>query len=78
MAEESVSTEAPAAAGPSLAVGTQVEARSGFDGSWQHGFVVEEVTERGYRLRRESDGTLLPELPHEQVRRRRKRSTWWV
>jgi hypothetical protein len=40
--------------------------------------VVEEVTERGYRLRRESDGTLLPELPHEQVRRRRKRSTWWV
>ena len=78
MADEGAPTEAAVVAGPSLAPGTHVEAQSGFDGSWQTGFVVEEVTERGYRLRRESDGTLLPELPHEQVRRRRKRSTWWV
>jgi hypothetical protein len=39
---------------------------------------VAEVTPSGYRLQREMDGALLPELPHERVRRRRKRSTWWV
>lgn len=64
--------------GPSLPVGTHVEVRSEFDGSWQGGFVVDEVTEVGYLLRRESDGAVLPELPHERVRRQRKRSTWWV
>jgi hypothetical protein len=64
-------------AGPSLTVGTQVEAQSGFDGSWHTGFVVEEVTEGGYLLRRVSDGTRLPELPHEQVRRRRTHPTWF-
>ncbi|MDQ2649938.1 MAG: hypothetical protein M3Z03_10315 [Actinomycetota bacterium] len=66
------------AMGPSLPVDAHVEVRSEFDGSWQGGFIVEEVTEVGYRLRRESDGTVLPELPHERVRRRRTRSTWWV
>ena len=71
-------TDAPTVAGPSLAVGTHVEAQSGFDGTWQTGFVVSEVTAIGYRLLRESDGTLLPELPHGQVRRKRRRSTWWV
>jgi hypothetical protein len=65
-------------AGPSLGVGTHVEARSSLDDTWQGGFVVAEVTPMGYRLRRESDGEVLPELPHERVRRRRSRSTWWV
>ncbi len=64
--------------GPSLSVGTHVEVQSAFDGTWQSGFVVDEVTEIGYRLRRASDDTVLPELPHERVRRRRTRSTWWV
>lgn len=68
----------PAGTGPSLVPGTHVEVRSTLDDSWQDGFVVEEVTESGYRLRREMDGVLLPDLPHERVRRRRKRSTWWV
>ena len=57
MAEEGA-LGGPAPAGPSLPVGTHVETRTGFDGSWQSGFVVAEVTERGYRLRRESDGTI--------------------
>ena len=70
--------EGPAVAGPSLPAGTQVEVRSGLDGAWQPGFVVEEVTPTGYRLRREMDGALLPELSHERIRRRRTRSTWWV
>jgi hypothetical protein len=77
MAEQRAPDSA-ATAGPSLGVGTHVEVRSGLDGSWQGGFVVEEVTATGYRLRRESDGEVLPELPHERVRRRRSRSTWWV
>jgi hypothetical protein len=71
-------TERVPEAGPSLPVGTHVEVRSSLDDTWQAGFAVEEVTEIGYRLRRESDGAVLPELPHERVRRQRKRSTWWV
>ena len=78
MADEGASHDAVLTAGPTLTVGTHVDAQSGFDGTWQPGYVVDSVTERGYRLRRESDGVVLPELPHEQVRRRRKRSTWWV
>jgi hypothetical protein len=65
-------------AGPSLTPGTHVEVQSGLDGSWQAGFVVEEVTATGYRLQREMDGAVLPDLPHERIRRRRKRSTWWI
>ena len=34
--------------------------RTGFDRSWSRGFVVVEVTDIGYRLRRESDASLLP------------------
>ncbi len=67
-----------ALAGPSLPPGTHVEVRSTLDDTWQPGFVVEEVTETGYRLLREMDRAVLPDLPHERVRRRRKRSTWWV
>jgi hypothetical protein len=74
-------TEAPPAsseASPTLTPGTHVEVRSGLGGSWQPGFVVEEATTSGYRLRREMDDALLPELPQDRVRRRRTRSTWWV
>ncbi len=70
--------EGTANVGPSLVPGTHVEVQSGLEGTWQDGFVVVEVTATGYRLRREMDGALLPDLPHERVRRRRKRSTWWV
>ena len=63
---------------PPLPPGTHVEARSSLDDTWQGGFEVAEVTEGGYRLRRESDGEVLPELPRERVRRRRSRSTWWI
>lgn len=66
------------AAEPSLPPGTHVEVRSGLDGAWQDGFTIDEVTDRGYRLRRDMDGAVLPDLPHERVRRRRHRSMWWV
>ncbi len=65
-------------AAPSLAPGTKVEVRSGFDDAWQGGFVVDAVTAAGYRLRRDVDGAVLPELPHERVRRERRRETWWI
>jgi hypothetical protein len=61
-----------------LEVGAKVEVRSGFDHSWQPGFVVEELTETGYVLCRQLDGSVLPEMPHDRVRRERKRETWWV
>ncbi|QXC62867.1 hypothetical protein KSP35_08830 [Aquihabitans sp. G128] len=74
MTEPSASTRADR-----LAVGTKVEVRSGFDGSWSTGFAVEEVLEAGYRLRRRSDGQVLPAtLPSASVRKERKSSMWWV
>ncbi len=68
----------PAAGRPSLRPGTRVEVRSGYEGSWERGFVVDEVTESGYRLRRDLDGSVLPELPQDRVRRERRRETWWT
>jgi hypothetical protein len=61
-----------------LPEGTRVEVRTGFDGSWSSGFVVEAHTADGYRLRRRSDDEVLPAaLPAEAVRRERKNSMWW-
>jgi hypothetical protein len=58
--------------------GTHVEVRSGFDDSWQQGFVIHEVRTDSYVLRRESDGRLLPDIARDRVRRPRSRQTWWV
>lgn len=59
--------------------GTKVEVRNPLDRSWSAGFVVEQMTERGYLLRRRSDGSVLPRaLPVEAVRRERRNSMWWV
>ena len=38
-----------------LLEGTKVEVLNRFDGSWSKGFVVMDVTEVGYRLRRRYD-----------------------
>jgi len=59
--------------------GTRVEVRSSFNGSWVGGFAVVEHDETGYRLRRLSDGEVLPtRFADDDVRRERKRQTWWV
>jgi hypothetical protein len=64
--------------------GTRVEVRSRFDRSWSRGFEVEEQlgpeTDSRYRVRRHSDGSVLPtEFDAEEVRtERRGRSMWWV
>jgi hypothetical protein len=58
---------------------TRVEVRNNFDGSWSKGFEVAEVTERGYRIRRASDGSVLPtEFEATEVRKERRRDNWWV
>ena len=68
----------PRATAPTLEVGTDVEVRTGFDRSWAKGFVVVEVTDIGYRLRRTSDASVLPAIfPMEDVRKERKSGMWW-
>lgn len=63
-----------------LPPGTRVEVRNRFDGSWSRGFEVASVDEDGrYRIRRRSDGDLLPTpFERDDVRRERKRQTWWI
>ena len=43
-----------------LDIGTEVEVRRRFDRAWARGFAVAEAEEAGYRLRRNSDGAVLP------------------
>ncbi len=60
-------------------VGTRVEVRTSFDGSWSRGFTVLGTDGRNYRLRRSSDGTELPTtFAPEDVRAEEKRSMWWI
>jgi hypothetical protein len=63
-----------------LPAGTRVEVRNRFDGSWAQGFVVASADDDGgYRLTRVSDGAALPAtFEPADVRRERKRQTWWV
>jgi hypothetical protein len=60
--------------------GTRVDVRSRYVGTWSRGFVVaEHVQGDGYRVRRVSDGSILPEpLSSDEIRpERRKQSFWW-
>jgi hypothetical protein len=43
-----------------LALGTSVEVRRRFDQAWARGFEVAGESDDGYRLRRQSDGAVLP------------------
>jgi hypothetical protein len=64
--------------------GTRIEVRARFDQAWARGFeVAEEVGDIGpvrYRVRRRSDGSVLPVLfGEEEVREeRRKNDMWWI
>jgi hypothetical protein len=70
---------AAAESGESLEAGMRVEVRRRFDQHWARGFEIVEASENGYRLRRLSDGIVLPtEFSAEDVRRERKRQgMWW-
>jgi hypothetical protein len=59
--------------------GTRVEVHSRFEDTWASGFEVAGVEDGSYRLRRLSDGSLLPTLTGpDDVRKERKRETWWL
>lgn len=63
---------------PTLEAGTRVEVRTGFDRSWSAGFEVESATEHGYRVRRRTDGQVLPAtFTNDDVRREHNNSMWW-
>ena len=56
----------------------RVEVRRRFDQHWARGFEVVEATAKGYRVRRLSDGIVLPaEFTADDVRRERKRQAMW-
>jgi hypothetical protein len=57
--------------------GTQVEVMSSFDQAWKRGFTVETNCDEGYRLRRASDGQVLPtSFALDDVREELKRAGW--
>lgn len=62
-----------------LEPGTRVEVRSRLeDQRWAKGFEVLDAQPSGYRLRRLSDGEVMPVVfAADDVRVERKRSTWW-
>ena len=63
-----------------LKPGTRVEVRSRFDGRWSRGFEIAEVLDHAYRLRRLSDGSVLPtEFVEDDVRHeKRRQGMWWA
>lgn len=66
-----------------MKAGTKIEVRSQLDQSWAKGFVIEAVIDREnndpeYKVRRLSDGMLLPRtFTQTEVRRERKGGMWW-
>jgi hypothetical protein len=60
-----------------LAPGTKVEVRQRFDGRFAKGFEVAELAGDDYRIRRLSDGSVLPVAFHRADIRRERHSTWW-
>jgi hypothetical protein len=65
--------------------GARIEVRSRFDQRWARGFelveIVEDAGEARYRVRRRSDGSVLPTLfPDDDIREEKRRSSsmWWV
>ena len=71
--------DAPGALSGHLAPGTRVDVRNRFVGTWSHGFEVAEELAEGYRLRRLSDNSVLPDVfPSDDIRpERRRQGLWW-
>ena len=60
--------------------GDHVEVRNNFDNQWSRGFEIAEVVDLDtYRIRRRSDGAVLPvAFEVADVREERRRKMWWV
>jgi hypothetical protein len=57
--------------------------RSRFESRWSRGFEIAEREEADnvalYKVRRRSDGSILPvAFSEDDVREERRRSTWWI
>jgi hypothetical protein len=53
----------------SMKIGDPVEVHTKFDQSWCAGFEIAAITDGGYRVRRTSDGELLPNITsHSDLR----------
>lgn len=65
--------------GRDFTTGTRVDVRSRYVGSWSRGFeVAEHVRDGGYKVRRLSDGSVLPDLfGEEELRPERRRNEFW-
>ena len=62
-----------------LETGTRVEVRSRVEAGWARGFEIHEHVDGGYRLRRLSDGEVLPLVFDEDDVRpeKKKQGLWW-
>ena len=62
-----------------LEPGTKVEVRRRFDQHWSRGFEVAETVDDGYKVKRLSDGSILPVVfDEDEVRPEKKKSSlWW-
>jgi len=58
--------------------GDRVEVRRRFDAAWARGFEVAEISESGVRVKRLSDGEVLPvAFDPDDIRKERKRNDFW-
>ncbi len=56
-----------------------MDVRNRFVGSWSHGFEIAERTPGGYRVKRLSDGSVLPDVfASEDVRLERRKQGLWL
>lgn len=60
-----------------MQVGDRVEVHNRFTDTWSEGFVIDELAGAGYRLRRLSDGSMLPGITGcDDLRPVSARSAW--
>jgi hypothetical protein len=53
-----------------------VEVKTRFDGTWSRGFEVADVEDDGLRIKRMTDGSVLPSLFRPNEVRRESHPTW--
>jgi hypothetical protein len=63
--------------------GTRVEVRTRFESSWTRGFEIADCDDSQggplYKVRRRSDGSILPvTFKEDDLREERRRQTWWI
>ncbi len=68
--------------GVPVKVGVRVEVRNRFEAGWSRGFEIAEIIEAQhgleFKVKRRSDGSLLPSaFSVDDLREERRRQTWW-